>query len=299
MSKHKGEDKKDSQEHAGLSFGARIRNYFLTGLVIAAPIGITLFITWSFIQWVDDTVKPYIPHIYNPDNYLPFSVPGVGLIFSLIILTILGFLTANFVGRSFLSYGEVMVGRMPLVRNIYNALKQIFETVLSQKGQTFTKAAVIEYPRRDLWALSFIATSTMGEVSHRLADRTGSNEGFISVFLPTTPNPTSGFLLFVPREDVIILDMSVEDAAKLVISAGLVTPDFIAKHAAEEERDKLAEKFGIEPQTIESDVVDIAQIEVDAPEDASPSDGPSEEADTLSDPKQTRRKRKFFPVLGR
>lgn len=299
MSKHKGEDKKDSQEHTGLSFGARIRNYFLTGLVIAAPIGITLFITWSFIQWVDDTVKPYIPHIYNPDNYLPFSVPGVGLIFSLIILTILGFLTANFVGRSFLSYGEVMVGRMPLVRNIYNALKQIFETVLSQKGQTFTKAAVIEYPRRDLWALSFIATSTMGEVSHRLADRTGSNEGFISVFLPTTPNPTSGFLLFVPREDVIILDMSVEDAAKLVISAGLVTPDFIAKHAAEEERDKLAEKFGIEPQTIESDVADIAQIEVDAPEDASPSDGPSEEADTLSDRKQTRKKRKFFPVLGR
>lgn len=299
MSKHKGEDKSDAQEHAGLSFGARIRNYFLTGLVIAAPISITLFITWSFIQWVDDTVKPYIPHIYNPDNYLPFSVPGVGLIFSLIILTILGFLTANFVGRSFLNYGEVMVGRMPLVRNIYNALKQIFETVLSQKGQTFTKAAVIEYPRRDLWALSFIATSTMGEVSHRLADRTGSDEGFISVFLPTTPNPTSGFLLFVPREDVIILDMSVEDAAKLVISAGLVTPDFIAKHAAEEEQGKLAEKFGIEPQTIENAVADVAPIAVNGPEDTSASDGPSEEEEALSDPKQKRRKRKFFPVLGR
>lgn len=298
MSKHSGEDKKDAPEHVRLSFGARIRNYFLTGLVIAAPISITLFITWSFIQWVDDTVKPYIPHFYNPDNYLPFSVPGVGLIFSLFILTILGFLTANFVGRSFLNYGEVMVGRMPLVRNIYNALKQIFETVLSQKGQTFTKAAVIEYPRRDLWALAFIATDTMGEVSHRLSDRTDSNDGFISVFLPTTPNPTSGFLLFVPREDVIILDMSVEDAAKLVISAGLVSPDFIAKHAAEDEQDKVAEKFGIKPPAIDNKVGADAPIMADGPVDDASEANPSVD-DTPSKPKSKRKKRKFSPVVGR
>ena len=291
MAKQKGEDKKDSAEHVRLSFGARIRNYFLTGLVIAAPIGITLFITWSFIQWVDDTVKPYIPSIYNPDNYLPFSVPGVGLIFSLFILTILGFLTANFVGRSFVTYGEVMVGRMPLVRNIYNALKQIFETVLSQKGQTFTKAAVIEYPRRDLWALAFIATDTIGEVSHRLAERSGSEDGFISVFLPTTPNPTSGFLLFVPRKDIIILDMSVEDAAKLVISAGLVTPDFIAEHAIEEDQDKVEEKLGI--TTTPDQTEDIPET---AEAEASNDDEPAE--DEMPEDKPKRKKRRFIPGFG-
>ncbi|PLW77747.1 DUF502 domain-containing protein [Cohaesibacter celericrescens] len=238
MKKLKKDEKQEVPEPVRLGFGHRVRNYFFTGLVIAAPIGITLFITWSFIQWVDAWVKPYIPHIYNPDNYLPFSVPGVGLIFSFLIITILGFLTANFVGRNLVTFGEVMVGRMPLVRNLYNALKQIFETALSQKGQTFTKAAVIEYPRRGLWALCFIATRTKGEVAHRLEDHENSDTGHISVFLPTTPNPTSGFLLFVPRDDVIILDMSVEDAAKLVISAGLVTPDFIADHAIEEDEDK-------------------------------------------------------------
>ena len=250
MKKTKGDDKKDTVEHTKLGFAARMRNYFLTGIVVAAPISITIFITWSFIQWVDAQVKPYIPSIYNPDNYLPFSVPGVGLIFSVFILTILGFLTANIVGKSIFTYGEVLVGRMPLVRNIYQALKQIFETMLSQKGQTFTKAAVIEYPRRGLYALAFIATDTVGEVAHRLDSYEQNAEGHISVFLPTTPNPTSGFLLFVPRADVIILDMSVEDAAKLVISAGLVTPDFIAEHAVEEDKDKAQKLAGGGPKIL-------------------------------------------------
>lgn len=230
---------KEAIETGRLTFGQRMRNYFLTGLVITAPIGITLYITWSFIQWVDAWVKPYIPSIYNPDNYLPFSVPGVGLLFSLLIITILGFLTANFVGRSFVTFGEVMVGRMPLVRNLYRALKQIFETALSQKGQTFTKAAVVEYPRRGIWALAFIATETKGEVAHRIEERMPQDGAHLSVFLPTTPNPTSGFLLIVPKKDVIELDMSVEDAAKLVISAGLVTPDFVAKNAADGEEGKV------------------------------------------------------------
>ncbi|MCV6601553.1 MAG: DUF502 domain-containing protein, partial [Cohaesibacter sp.] len=133
-----------------------------------------------------------------------------------------------------------MLGRMPLVRNLYRALKQIFETALSQKGQTFTKAAVVEYPRRGIWALAFVATDTTGEVEHRIAQRTpeDSKDGHLSVFLPTTPNPTSGFLLIVPRKDVILLDMSVEDAAKLVISAGLVSPDFVKKNAAQEDKEK-------------------------------------------------------------
>ncbi len=219
-------DKNKNDPHGSAAHKARpatrVRNYFLTGLVITGPIGITLWLTWTFIQWVDGWVKPFLPAYYNPDNYLPFSVPGFGLIVAIFLLTIVGFLTANFAGRSLLAFGESLVGRMPLVRNLYNGLKQIFQTILDQRGKTFNKAALVEYPRRGLWAIVFISTETKGEVARKLADKTET----VSVFLPTTPNPTSGFLLFVPKEDVIELDMSVEDAAKLVISAGLVNPDY-------------------------------------------------------------------------
>jgi len=220
---------KRSADHEGsktrvhrVGFATRLRNYFLTGLVIAGPIGITLWLTWTFIQWVDGWVKPIVPRVYNPETYLPFSVPGLGLIVAFIVLTLVGFLAANFAGRSLLSFGESVVGRMPLVRNLYSGLKQIFETVLDQRGNTFTKAALIEYPRKGLWAIVFISTQTKGEVAKRLQPATEA----VSVFLPTTPNPTSGFLLFVPKEDVVELSMSVEDAAKLVISAGLVNPEY-------------------------------------------------------------------------
>ena len=211
------------EEHPTRVSGAtRLRNYFLTGIIIAGPLGITLYLTWSFINWVDDWVKPFIPAVYNPETYLPFAVPGLGLLIAFFGLTMLGFLTASIAGRTIVSYGELMLGRMPLVRNIYHGLKQIFETVLSQRGRSFQKAALVEYPRRGLWAIVFLATDTGGEVAHKIP----APDGIVSVFLPTTPNPTSGFLLFVPKEDVIVLDMSVEEAAKLVISAGLVTPEY-------------------------------------------------------------------------
>lgn len=216
-------------------FGLRFRNYFLTGLVVAAPIGITVFLTWSFVASVDRWVKPLIPRAYNPDNYLPFSVPGVGLLFSILMLALLGFLTANLVGKTIVSYGEVLLDRMPLVRNIYRALKQIFETAISESNRSFKQVGLIEYPRRGLWAVVFVATQAKGEVSHKLPS---DEDEVVSVFLPTTPNPTSGFLLFVPRSEITILDMSVEEAAKLVISAGLVTPEYKAKTEA------LAEKSG-------------------------------------------------------
>ncbi|MHA7772883.1 DUF502 domain-containing protein [Roseibium sp. M-1] len=215
----------------------RLRNYFLTGLVIAGPIGITLWLTWTFIKWVDGWVKPFVPKIYNPDTYLPFPIPGFGLIVAVLVLTVVGFLAANFLGRSLISVGENIVGRMPLVRNIYSGLKQIFETVLDERGSSFTKAALIEYPRKGLWAIVFISTDTKGEVERRLKDKADT----LSVFLPTTPNPTSGFLLFVPKQDVIELKMSVEDAAKLVISAGLVNPKY--------------------PEILEDAVEDPAQLE--------------------------------------
>lgn len=215
---------------------ARLRNYFLTGLIICAPVGITAYLVWSLIGWVDSWIIPYIPTVYNPDNYLPFSVPGFGLFIALFIITLVGFLTANYIGRTIWSYGEVMLDQMPVVRNLYSGLKQIFQTVLSDKSSSFQEVGLIEYPRKGLWAIVFIATDTRGEVDNYLQ---GIDQDTVSVFLPTTPNPTSGFLLFVPKSHIKILDMNVEDAAKLVISAGLVAPD---ADRAEEELLKIAAK---------------------------------------------------------
>ncbi len=209
----------------------RLRNYFLTGIVVAAPVGITAYLTWTFVQWVDSRVKPLIPTVYNPDTYLPFSVPGVGLLFAILMLTLLGFLTANLVGRTIVSYGENLVERTPLVRNIYRALKQLFQTVLSQSSRSFQKVALVEYPEKGVWRVGFVATIAKGEVMERLAD-----EDPLAVFIPNTPNVTAGFLVFVPRREAILLDMSVEEAAKMIISAGLVVPehelaeDFLTAH---------------------------------------------------------------------
>ena len=210
-------------------FVTRLRNYFLTGFVICAPLVITIYLTWTLIKWVDSWVKPYLPEIYNPDNYLSFNVPGFGLVVAFFAITMVGFLTANLIGRSIVSYGESLLNRMPVVRNLYSGLKQIFQTVFNEKSESFKEVALIEYPRKGLWALVFIATDTAGEPQAKMEEAAGKT---ISVFLPTTPNPTSGFLLFVPETDLTRLEMSVEDAAKLVISAGLVTPEYQAKTKA-------------------------------------------------------------------
>jgi len=209
--------------HAGL--GTRLRNYFLTGLIIVGPVGITLYIVWWFINLIDGWVKPLIPLQYLPESYMPFTVPGLGLIIAVTALIIIGALTANLFGRTLVNYGERIVNQMPVVRTVYRALKQIFETVLSQSSASFQNVGLIEYPRKGLYAVVFISTATKGEI--RL--KAGDHDELYSVFLPTTPNPTSGFLLFVPRADVLVLDMSVEDGAKLVISAGLVVPNYQEK----------------------------------------------------------------------
>ena len=200
------------------SLATRIRNYFLTGIVVAAPIGLTIYITSWFIDLVDTWFTPLIPPAYRPDNFLPVEIPGLGLIIAFILLTLLGAITANFIGRSILSFGERLVSRMPVVRSIYGALKQIFETVISQSNQSFRDVGLIEYPRKGLYSICFITTRTKNEI----ASRTGRE--LVSVFVPTTPNPTSGFLLFVPREEITILDMTIEEGAKMIISAGLVEP---------------------------------------------------------------------------
>jgi uncharacterized membrane protein len=199
----------------------RLRNYFLTGFVICAPLAITAWLTWSFVRWVDGWVKPYIPLRYTPDAYLPFAIPGFGLVVALLLITLVGFLTANLIGRTVVDWGERLLGRTPLVRSLYQALKQIFETVFSSQS-SFKQAALIEYPRRGIWSIVLIATTAKGEIASIFEP---DGQEMLAVFLPPTPNPTSGFLLYVPREDVKILNMGVEDAMKLVVSAGIVSPE--------------------------------------------------------------------------
>ena len=194
----------------------RLRNYFLTGLVAAAPVAITIWVAMWFVQSVDSWFAPFIP---NALRVLPFSLPGLGLIAALLLLTTLGFLTANFFGRAIIGYGESLVDRLPLIRGIYSTLKQIFETVATQSNKNFKSVVLFEYPRKDIWAIGFVTTEAKGEISEK------KDNNLLCLFAPTTPNPTSGYLLFVPKEDTVALDMSVEDAAKLIISAGLVIPE--------------------------------------------------------------------------
>ena len=197
----------------------RLQTDFLTGLVVVAPVYITGYLAWTFVDIVDETIVPLIPARYHPENALGFHIPGIGLIVFIVFTTLVGALAKNLIGRTIIRWGERLLHRMPVVRTIYNAIKQIAETALSQSQTSFRHACVIEYPRPGIWAIGFVSTTTGGEVSRRIP-----HGPLLSVFLPTTPNPTSGFLLFVPKRDVILLNMTVEEAAKLVISAGLVDP---------------------------------------------------------------------------
>lgn len=201
------------------SLGQRARGNFLAGIVLVAPVGLTIYLAWTVITFIDQSIVPWVPSRYNPGTYLGSDVPGFGVIVFLVFTSVIGWLTKNFFGRQIVRLGESWVARMPVIRSIYNALKQIAETILSQSQTSFKKACLIEYPRKGLWAVAFVSTDTQGEIPAR-----SGTPDMVSVFLPTTPNPTSGFLLFVPRADVHYLDMSVEEAAKLVISAGLVSP---------------------------------------------------------------------------
>jgi uncharacterized membrane protein len=196
----------------------RLRAYFLTGVIVTAPITITIFLVWQFVGFVDTQVGELIPERYNPETYLPFSLPGLGLLIMLAFLTLVGMLTAGLAGRTLVRMGERLLSRMPVVRSVYGTLKQIFETVLAQSSRSFREVVLIEYPRRGLGAIGFVTGPTRGEIQER------ADEELVNVFLPTTPNPTSGFLLFVPRKDLIHLDMTIEEGIKLVISGGIVAP---------------------------------------------------------------------------
>lgn len=222
------------KRRSGLISG--LRNNFLAGIVVIAPIGLTIWLIWSVVGWVDGFVWPLVPDYYHPTqivnrilgndspmspDYIQVNVRGLGVILFLVVTIAVGWIAKGIIGRRFLVWGESLVGRMPVVRSIYNGAKQLAETVFAQSETSFDEACLIEYPRKGVWAIGFISTKAKGE----MAEKVPADGDIMTVFLPTTPNPTSGFLLFIPRSDLTMLDMSVEDAAKLVISAGLVYPN--------------------------------------------------------------------------
>lgn len=198
-----------------------LRASFLTGIVVIAPIGLTVYLLWTIMGWIDSVVLPLVPGPWRPEQYIGINLRGVGVIFFILFTIIIGWIAKGLIGRSLLKWAEGFVDQMPVVRSIYNGLKQIAETVFAQQDSSFEKACLVEYPRKGIWAIGFISTNAKGEIN-RVA---GGSEPMLSIFVPTTPNPTSGFLLFFPEREVTTLDMTVEDAAKLVISAGLVYPE--------------------------------------------------------------------------
>ena len=196
----------------------KIRSWFLTGILVMTPLILTIYVAWAFITFVDNLVVPLVPFDYRPSNYLPFSIPGLGLIIVFIFTTFVGLLATGLFGRTLIRIWENILNRMPVVRSVYSAIKQILETVMATQSDAFRQAVLVQYPRKDIWAIGFVTGSTKGEVGKRV------DKKMVNVFMPTTPNPTSGFLLFFPEEDLLFLNMSVEDALKLVVSGGMVVP---------------------------------------------------------------------------
>ena len=210
----------DTPQKAPRGLMARLRYYFLTGLIVAGPIAITFYLTWWFVTWVDGIVRPFVPIAYRPETYLPFGLPGSGLVVAVFALTFLGFLTANLIGRTLVDLGEALLGRMPVVRAIYRGLKQVFETLFSGKGSSFRKVGLVEFPSPGMWSIVLISQDPSVEIAAKLPGQ----EDFISVFLPCAPNPTTGFFFYVPKSKLIEIDMNAEDAATLIMSAGVVQP---------------------------------------------------------------------------
>jgi uncharacterized membrane protein len=211
------------------SFWGRLRNYFLTGLVVAGPVAITAWLIWTFVTWVDGFVRPLIPPDYRPDTYLPVPIPGTGLIIAVVALTLLGFLTANLVGKTLVDLGDRLLNRMPIVRPIYKTMKQIFESLFSKSGSSFRKVALVEFPAKGMWSLVFISQPPTSGIAERLP---APESEYVSVFLPCTPNPTTGFFFYVQRKELIEIEMSVENAMSVLISAGMVQPEETQKKFA-------------------------------------------------------------------
>lgn len=208
----------EKEKDVFMKLGGKLRAYFFTGILVTAPVMITFYVAYKVIVFIDVSVNRLLPPQFKPDNFLPFTIPGLGIIILVVVLIFIGMFAAGFMGKFFLKLGEWLVYKMPLISSIYSVLKQIFETFLSNKSNAFKKVVLLEYPRKGIWILGFVSADTDGEVKELLKQK------MVNIFIPTTPNPTSGFLIFVPKEDVVELDMSVEDGIKFVISGGIVAP---------------------------------------------------------------------------
>ncbi|TXN34504.1 DUF502 domain-containing protein [Methylobacterium sp. WL30] len=213
-----------------VSARGRLRTYFLTGIIVAGPLAITAYITWWIITLIDGFVKPLVPASYLPDHYLPFSIPGLGMLIAFVAVTLLGFLTANLVGRSVIEFGEVLLARTPVISGLYKGLRQIFETLFSANGTSFRTVGLVEFPVKGTWSVVFLSAPAAPDVQAALPGGKGEagedgRSDYVGVFLPCAPNPTTGFFFYLPRTDIIEVGMSVDDAAKLVMSAGVIQPD--------------------------------------------------------------------------
>mgnify|MGYP000580631586 CR=1 FL=1 len=198
----------------------RIRRIIVAGLLVWLPLGVTIFIIRVLLDLLGQTYK-IIPEFFRPENLLGFSIPGFGILLAVVIIFVTGLIAANFIGKSLVDWWESFLDKIPLVRSIYSPLKKFAELVLSDQTQSFSKVLLIEYPRKGLYSLCFQTSKNLGEIEEK------SGVDVVCVFVPTTPNPTSGFFIMVSKKDVLELNMSVEEAFKLVISAGVVTPDTV------------------------------------------------------------------------
>ncbi|MFP4313224.1 MAG: DUF502 domain-containing protein [Alphaproteobacteria bacterium] len=208
----------DDHVNGGRTLGQRLRGYLLAGILVTAPISITIYLTYVFLTFIDTRVAKILPEDWYQGFYGGTTIPGLGLIIAVLFFIVVGWFATNFLGRLVIRISEYIVNQMPIIRTLYNATKQIFETVMATKSQAFREPVMLEYPRKGVWSIGFVTGRTEGEVQRITENET------INVFVPTTPNPTSGYLLFVPKKDIKYLNMTVEEAIKLVVSAGIITP---------------------------------------------------------------------------
>ncbi len=221
MKKKKKQLKKNIEKKPSIvaRFFGKIKTYLFTGILVTAPVGMTFYIAFKLIVYIDKWSNAIVPEKFRFSEYLPFEVPGLGIAVIVAVLIFIGMFTTGYVGRFFVRLGEKILSKMPFISSVYNLLKQVFETFFSGKKQSFNQVVLLEYPRKGIWVLGFVSSKTDGEIGKKIDDKV------LNVFVPTTPNPTSGFLIFVKESEVIKLKMSVEDGLKLVISCGIVTPD--------------------------------------------------------------------------
>ena len=227
----------DLKHFTGQNILSKLRSYFIAGVLVTAPIAITIWLTISIISFLDRTVKNLILPEFSMEEYWTlYSIPGLGIFVAVVFILLVGMFATNIMGRFFVRIGESILDRLPVVRSLYGATKQIFETVFADKADAFREVVMIEYPRKDMWVLGFLTGTAKGEI------QANTEEDVVNIFVPTTPNPTSGFLLFVPRKDVKVLNLTIEQGIKLIVSAGIITPDKMEALEAEKKPKRASRK---------------------------------------------------------